>query len=125
MPRANRGENGDGPDITVNQQLGMVDIPITDDADLYHKLLEWHRAEAKYQSLNAGAADKARKDAKQEVIDLLSLSDDAVQRFRVSLNGEPDTMVFVLTATPPAEKTKQIPASTKAYNHRFKLDTVE
>ena len=101
-------------------QIGMEDVVISD-LDVYKLVKKWHGLQIKVP--NANKVRKDAGDAKKDVVEKLTLTDDPV-RFRFVV--EEEELVYTIVAKPPAEKEKTVTGTrTTRYNHRLIVDIVE
>ncbi len=101
-------------------QIGMEDIVISD-LDMYKAVKKWHGLQIKVP--NANKVRKDAGDAKKDVVEKLTLTDNPV-RFRFVV--EEKELVYTIVAKPPAEKEKTTEGKrTIHFNHRLEVDTVE
>lgn len=101
-------------------QIGMEDI-VVNDPEMYKLVKKWHGAQLKVPRANKDRKDAG--DAKKDVVEKLTLTDDPV-RFRFVV--EEEELVYTIVAKPPAEKEKTSEGTrTIHFNHRLQVDTVE
>ncbi len=101
-------------------QIGMEDV-IINDPDMYKMVKKWHGLQIKVP--NANKVRKDAGDAKKDVVEKLTLTDDPV-RFRFVV--EEEELIYTIVAKPPAEKEKTTEGTrTIHFNHRLEVDTVE
>ncbi len=110
--------NGNSPN--TDGQIGMEDVVIND-PDMYKAVKRWHGLQIKVPTANKVRKDAG--DAKKDVVEKLTLTEDPV-RFRFVV--EEEELVYTIVAKPPTEKEKTVTGTrTTRYNHRLIVDTVE
>lgn len=109
--------------LNSDGQIGMDDHLMTD-KKTYDLVASWHDKQQRFRDLESGKAEKVMKDAKDLVLEKLSLDATNVERYRFQLDGEADAPVYTLTTTPPKEPTTPI-NTTRHNTHSLKLQLAE